>query len=94
MDSRYQELSKASSVDEILAVTRDYISGFSGDDLAGLPPHCRPGILQDREDIEVWADRLLDAMRSKMFVIENEARLDRLTNYFLIASVRIRQLDS
>ena len=94
MESTYNELSKASSIDEILAATRDYVSGFSGEDLAGLPPHCRPGAVQDREDIEVWADRLLEAMRTKMFVIENEARLDRLTNYFLIASVRIRQLDS
>ena len=94
MDCKYTELSSARSVDEILALTREYVSGFSGDELAGLPAHCRPGLLQGRDDIEIWADRLLNAMRSKAFVIENEARLDRLTNHFLIASVRIRQLDS
>lgn len=94
MDSKYAELSKARSVDEILAVTRDYLSGWSRDDLAGLPDNCRPGRVRDRADIELWADRLLGASRTEMLVIENEARLDRLTNHFLIASVRIRQMAS
>lgn len=92
MDCRYTELSKARSVDEILAVTRDYLSGWSRDDLAGLPDHCRPGRVKDRDDIELWADRLLNATHTEMLIIENESRLDRLTNHFLIASVRIRQL--
>lgn len=92
MDCKYTELSKARSVDEILKVTRDYLSGWSREDLAGLPDNCRPGRLKDRGDIELWADRLLGASRTEMLVIENEVRLDRLTNHFLIASVRIRQL--
>lgn len=92
VDCRYKELSKASSVDEILAVTRDYLSCWSRDDLAGLPDNCRPGRVSNRNDIELWADRLLSAMHTEMLVIENEARLDRMTNHFLIASVRIRQL--
>lgn len=92
MDCKYTELSKARSVDEILAVTREYLSGWSRDDLAGLPDHCRPGRVKDRGDIELWADRLLSATRTETLVIENESRLDRLTHHFLIASVRIRQL--
>ena len=91
MDCKYTELSKAGSVDEILSVTRDYLSGWSRDELAGLPADCRPGRVLSREDIERWADRLLEATHGHM-LIENEARLDRLTNHFLIASVRIRQL--
>lgn len=92
LDCKYTELSKARSIDEILAVTRDYLSGWSRADLAGLPDSCRPGRVNDRDDIERWADRLLSATRTEMLVIENEARLDGLTNHFLIASVRIRQL--
>ena len=92
MECKYKELSKARSVDEILAVTRDYLSGWTRDDLAGLPDSCRPGRVRDPDDIEHWADRLLKATRTEMLIIENEARLDRLTSHFLIASVRIRQL--
>ncbi len=92
MGCNYTELSKARSIDEILAATRAYLSGWSCEDLAGLPDHCRPGRVEDRRDIELWADRLLGATRTEMLVIENEVRLDRLTNHFLIASVRIRQL--
>ena len=92
MNCKHTELSLASTVDEILAVTREYLSGWSREDLAGLPDHCRPGRVKDRGDIELWADHLLGATRTEKLVIENEARLDRLTNHFLIASVRIRQL--
>ena len=91
MDCKYRELSKAGTVDEILKVTRDYLSGWSRDDLAGLPDECRPGRVSNRDDIELWADRLLEATHEHL-LIENEVRLDRLTNHFLIASVRIRQL--
>lgn len=94
VECRYAELSKASSADEILAVTRDFLSGWSRDDLAGLPDHCRPGRLSDPNDIERWADRLLDASQTERLVFENEVRLDRLTNHFLIASVRLRQFAS
>lgn len=92
MNCKHTELSQASTVEEILAVTREYLSGWSSEDLAGLPDHCRPGRVKDRGDIELWADRLLGATRTEMLVIENEARLAGLTNHFLIASVRIRQL--
>jgi hypothetical protein len=94
VDCRHSELSKAGSVDEVLAVTRAYLSAWSVDDLAGLPVNCRPAAVQDPEDIEHWADRLLTATRTQKLVYENEARLERLTNHFLIASVRIRQLAS
>ena len=94
MDCKYTELSKACSVDEILAVTRDYLSGWSRDDLAGLPAHCRPGRVRDPGDIEHWADRLLSATHTEKLFFENEVRLDRLTSHFLIASVRIRQLST
>lgn len=92
LDCKYTELSKALSVDEILAVTRTYLSEWSRDELAGLPANCRPGRVKNRNDIEFWADRLFDASRTEMLVIENEARLYCLTHHFLIASVRIRQL--
>ena len=94
MDCKYTELSRARSVDEILAVTRDYLAEWTRDDLAGLPDHCRPGRVSDRHDIERWADRLVDATRTETLVFENEARLDGMAKHFLIASVRIRQLDS
>jgi len=51
-----------------------------------------PGPVTDSRDIEEWADRLLSETRHARLCTEDERTLDRLTNHFLIASVRIRQL--
>lgn len=91
-DCRYRELSSATSVDEVVSVTRQYLSSWPPSDLDRLPDKCRPGGVESSEDIEHWADLLAREGRRAMLVAEDERRLDRLTNHFLIASVRIRQL--
>jgi hypothetical protein len=91
MESRYVELSQAISVDEIVRVTRDYLASWTSDDLGRLPDSCRPAWVRGPQDIEEWADRLLDNCPRAM-VLEDERCLDRLTSHFLIASVRMRQL--
>lgn len=91
-DCRYRELSNATSVDEVVRVTRQYLSSWPPEDLERLPDKCRPGGVERSEDIEHWADELSREARRAMLVAEDERRLDRLTNHFLIASVRIRQI--
>lgn len=91
-DCRYRELSNATSVDEVVSVTRQYLSSWPPSDLDRLPDKCRPGAVESSEDIERWADLLTREGRRAMLVAEDERRLDRLTNHFLIASVRIRQI--
>ncbi len=91
-ETKYDELSKAQSVDDIVRVTCDYLASWSRNDLERLPDTCRPAWIRGPQDIELWADRLAVEAAKAMMVLEDERRLDRLTSHFLIASVRIRQL--
>lgn len=91
---KYSELSKAMTIDEVVNVTRAYLASCTREDLERLPASCRPGRVLDSRDIEEWADRLTSESQRAMLVIKDERMLDRLTNHFLIASVRIRQLSS
>jgi hypothetical protein len=88
----YVELSRATSVEEVVDVTRKYLAGCTREELERLPASCRPAWVRDHRDIEEWADRLTSESERAMLVMEDERTLDRLTNHFLIASVRIRQL--
>jgi hypothetical protein len=92
MDTRYDELSSAGTVDEILRVTDAYLASWSHEELARLPATCRPDAVKSYEDIEFWADRLKDESEKAVLFVEDEHRLDRLTTHFLIASVRLRQV--
>ncbi|HET7728973.1 MAG TPA: hypothetical protein VFK48_02965 [Usitatibacter sp.] len=92
MECKYQELSKAQSIDEIVQVTCDYLASWSSEELGRLPDSCRPGWVKGPEDIERWADRLTDESGKAVLFLDDERKLDRLTSHFLIASVRIRQL--
>ena len=89
---RYAELSKATTVDEIVSVTSAYLAGCAPEALGRLPASCRPGRVADSGDIEEWADRLLAESKHAKLFMEDERTLDRLTSHFLIASVRIRQI--
>lgn len=92
MNCKYDELSTAESVDDIVRVTGEYLSSWSSEDLARLPATCRPGGVKTYEDIEFWADRLKDESERAVLFVEDEHKLDRLTTHFLIASVRLRQV--
>lgn len=92
MDCKYQELSKATTVAEIVKVTCDYLSSWSRDELERLPDSCRPGRVKSPHDIEAWADTLVSESGKAVLFLDDERKLDRLTSHFLIASVRMRQL--
>jgi hypothetical protein len=92
MECKYDELSNAISVDEIVRVTGEYLATWSMDEIASLPATCRPAAVSSYEDIEFWADRLKDESEKAILFIEDEHKLDRLTTHFLIASVRLRQV--
>ena len=92
MDCKYEELSRAGSVDEILDVTREYLASWSRDELERLPDSCRPAWIDSADDIESWADRLLAQSHQVALFMDDERKLDRLVSHFLIASVRMRQL--
>jgi hypothetical protein len=92
MECKYQALSAARSVEEIVSVTRDYLSSWTREELERLPDSCRPGRVITSGDIEFWADRLAGESAKATLFVDDERKLERMTNHFLIASVRIRQL--
>jgi hypothetical protein len=92
MDSKYQELSKATSIEEVVRLTRDFLRSWSHQDLDRLPDGYRSLVVKGPEDIELWADRLAGAAGKAALFLDDERKLDRLTSHFLIASVRIRQI--
>lgn len=92
MEPRYHQLSAARTVDEILEVTRDYLSTWSPEELEGLPPSCRVVDVAEPPDIDTWSDRLADEARHARLLSEDETRLHRMVSHFLIASVRLRQV--
>lgn len=92
MDCKYQALSEASSIDEIVSVTSDYLGSWSAEELDRLPAACRPSWVRSHHDIEFWADRLVIEGERAIMYIDDERKLDGMTSHFLIASVRLRQL--
>ena len=92
MQPKYDELSRAASVEDVVRVTRDFLSSWTAEDFERLPDSCRPAPVRCVHDIEHWADRLADESQKAMLFLDDERKLDRLTSHFLIASVRIRQL--
>ena len=92
MECKYDALSTAKSIEEIVRVTSDYLRSWSSEELERLPDSCRPAWVRSHHDIEFWADRLVDEADKAVLYMEDERKLDRLTSHFLIASVRLRQM--
>jgi hypothetical protein len=92
VDIRHQELSAARTTEDVLQVTRGYLLSWGREELARLPNNCRPRRVRDIEDVERWADRLVEESAHSTLFLEDEVRLDRMTSHFLIASVRLRQI--
>lgn len=92
VNCKYDELSRACTVDDVVKVTCDYLDTWSDEELERLPDSCRPDQVRGVQDIELWADRLARESQKAILFMEDERKLDRLTSHFLIASVRIRLL--
>ena len=92
MNNQFEALREARTIDDLVRATSNYLKTWSREDLERLPASCRPGWGRTGHDIEYWADRLFTESSSAALVSDDERRLDRMTNHFLIASVRLRQI--
>jgi len=92
MTRHYDALSDARTIDDLVRATCDYLNSWTRDELDRLPASCRPGWVRTARDIEYWADRLYSESARVALFTDDERKLDRMTNTFLIASVRLRQL--
>ena len=87
-----RRVDEVASVEEVVAVTRDYIASFSPEYLGRLPEDCRPVHIKYPDDIEFWAQRL-----AQSYCTENDQPVDGdllhdLLDYFLHALIRLAQL--
>jgi len=73
-----------------LRVTRRYVLRVRRE----VPVQWRPPPVRGPRDIEVWADLLNEASRALRPPSEEMTPIDRLALNFLIASVRVRQLEA
>lgn len=92
MNADYEALREARTIDDLVRATSNYLKSWPREHLDRLPASCRPGWVRTGHDIEFWADRLYAESGNAALVSDDERRLDRMTNHFLIASVRLRQI--
>jgi len=79
----------AETVDEVLALVRDYTACLAPENLARLPEPCRALRVKAEDDVEYWTFRL--SQRVIDAAVDEELRQE-VFNHFLHASMRISQI--
>lgn len=79
------------TVDEVLALLRDYIASLSPRTLMRLPDRCRAMRVKAEDDVEYWTFRLSQRGDPHDASIDEELREDAFYR-FLHASLRIAQI--
>jgi hypothetical protein len=92
MISWLRQLDSATTLEEVVAIARDYLSTWTPEELARLPRGCRPGRLREPEDIEELHSCSVDAYRTTRASGEELTALQLLTSFIVRASQRVAQL--
>lgn len=82
----------AVSVEEVVALVRDYIATLSPRHLLRLPDVCRVLRVKAEDDIEYWTFRLSQRPAPEDGAQVNGELLQEVFNHFLHASLRISQI--
>lgn len=90
LDPRWHsQVESASSVEEVVALTRDYIATLTPKQLARLPERCRALRVKAEDDIEYWTFRLSSIPGAERLPGDF---VQDLFMHFLHASLRIAQI--
>jgi len=92
MDFVENPLKHARTVEDLVSATVAYLASWTREELECLPDSCRPGRVSTGQDIEFWADHLFNQLDRVSLVTADERKLCRMTNHFMVASVRLRQI--
>ncbi len=92
MISWYGQLESAASAGAVVAIARDYGAMLSPEEIALLPPGARPGRIRDEADVTELHERLVEEYRKTRASGAELALLQRVTGFFVRASVRIAEL--
>jgi hypothetical protein len=92
MTTWFAQIDRARSVTETLAVARDYVAMLTPQELALLPPECRPGRIRDPQDVEELHGTLVDVYRASRATGEELEVLQRLTSFYVRLAIRLSEL--
>lgn len=90
----FHQLDRASTVAQVIGVSREYLATWHPEELARLPRECRPGRIKSREDIEDLHACLVDEYRGTRLAGEDLSALQKMTSFIVRASIRMAQLDA
>jgi len=94
MTTWFAQIDRARSVAETLSVARDYVATITPEELALLPPECRPGRIRDEKDVEDLHGTLVDVYRASRATGEALEVLQRLTSFFVRVAIRLSELET
>lgn len=86
-----QRLDECASAAEVVDVVRVFMARFDPEEIASLPPGCRPGKIVDADDVSALA---VDLMRQTCRDGEPRELLHKLAAVFAHASGRIAELSA
>ena len=88
----FRQIDDASNIDAVIAVAREYFATLTPQELALLPPRCRPRTLRGERDLEEMHVTLVDEYRRTNAEGDALSTLQRMTSFLVRASVRAAQL--
>lgn len=85
-----QRIDGARTEQEVIDLTREFVASFTPRELSTLPRACEPPLkLVDRDDISGYA---FDLVRHRCKVVEENAVVHRLADFFAYASSRLTHI--
>ena len=91
--SWFRQLDQATSVAEVVAITRDYFAMWSPEEIVQLPKPCHPARFRDATDLETLHRCAVEAFRKTRAAGPELELLKKLTGFIGRACVRIAQLN-
>lgn len=89
----WRNLMRSSShEDEVLELLRDHIARWTPQEIAHLPPDCRPGRIRDADDVSRWAFELASTHCAQSVAVRDEPVLERMLEFVTQAALRIAEL--
>jgi len=89
----YRHIDEARSVEQVVAVTRDFLASWTPQEVARLPIACRPTRIRDESDVLDLHDRLVDEYRTTRSSGDELTALQLITGVMVRASLRLAELN-
>ena len=92
--SWFRQLDQATSVAEVIAITRDFFALWSPEEIVQLPASCQPARFRDPTDLEDLHRCAVEEFRNTRATGSELVLLKKLAGFMGRACMRIAQLDS